>query len=121
VPVYLHHYDADTLEEQSAVCFRAAGQSAKAISILEAKIDKTPATMLRDRGHLQAKLAVAMVYGKQPAPEQAAELGLTALNAARQTGSARIRHELQTLQSRLLDRWPDLPRTQDLREALMAN
>lgn len=118
VPVYLHHYDADTLEEQSAVCYRAAGQGDKAISILQNKIDKMPVGMLRDRGHLNAKLAVAMVYSKQPAPDRAAELGLTALTAARQTGSARIRRELQTLQSQLVGRWPDLPRTRELREAL---
>lgn len=118
VPVYLHHYDTDTLEEQSAVCYRAAGQGDKAIDILQSKIDKMPDEMLRDRGHLNAKLAVAMVYSEQPAPDQAAELGLTALNAARQTGSARIRRELQTLQTQLVTRWPGLPRTRELHEAL---
>ena len=121
VPVYLHHYDADTLEEQSAVCYRAAGQGTMAIRILQSKVDKMPATLLRDRGHLEAKLAVAMVSGGQPAPDRAAELGLSALNAAKQTGSARIHRELRTLQSQLTANWPDLPRTRDLREALIAS
>jgi hypothetical protein len=120
VPVYLHHYDSDALEEQSAACYRAAGQADKAISILQSKIDTMPAEMLRDRGHLNAKLAVAMVHGKQPAPDRAAELGLTALDAARQTGSARIRRELHALKSELVGRWPDLPRTRELCEALGA-
>ena len=120
VPVYLHHYDTDTLEEQSAVCYRAAGQGDKAITILQSKIDKMPPTMLRDRGHLTAKLAVAMVHGKEPAPDRATELGLSALGAAKQTGSARIRREVRTLQSQLLSKWPDLPGTRELGEALIS-
>jgi hypothetical protein len=118
VPVYLHHYDLDTLEEQSAVCYRAAGQGDKAASILQHKIDQTPPAMVRDRGHLTAKLAVTMVQQKQPAPDRAAELGLSALSAARQTGSARIHRELQTLRSTLVSQWPDLPRTRELNDAL---
>lgn len=117
VPVYLHHYDVGTLEEQSAVCYRAAGQGDKAADILQRKIDQTPPAMLRDRGHLMAKLAVTLVQRKQPAPDRAAELGLSALNAARQTGSARIHRELRTLQRTLVGQWPDLPGTRELSDA----
>jgi hypothetical protein len=120
VPVYLHHYDIDTLEEQSAVCYRAAGQGDKAANILQRKIDQTPHAMVRDRGHLTAKLAVTMVQRKQPAPDRAAELGLSALSAARQTGSARIYRELQTLRSTLVSQWPHLPRTRELSDALVS-
>jgi hypothetical protein len=79
-----------------------------------------PPSMLRDRGHLTAKLSVAMVHGKEPAPDRAAELGLSALGAARQTGSARIHREVRTLHSQLLSKWPDLPGTRELSEALIS-
>ena len=66
------------------------------------------------------KLAVTMVQRKQPAPDRAAELGLSVLSAARQTGSARIHRELQTLRSTLVSRWPDLPKTRELSDALVS-
>jgi hypothetical protein len=50
-PVYLHHYDLDTLEEQSASGYRACGRAEKAVAILEAKIAATPQHLHRDLGH----------------------------------------------------------------------
>jgi hypothetical protein len=49
-----------------------------------------------------------------------AALGLDALAAARQTGSARILGELQTLGQRLTAQWPAHPATRAVREAVAA-
>ncbi|MBB4920569.1 helix-turn-helix domain-containing protein [Streptosporangium saharense] len=120
VPVYLHHYDVDALREQSAVCHRAAGRADTAVSILEEQIEKLPANVTRDRGHLTAKLAVAVVQTAHPDVARAAHLGQYALGVARQTGSVRIHRELRTLDSELLRRWPDDAASRDFHEALVA-
>lgn len=119
VPVYLNQYDLGVLEEQTAACYRAAGRADTAISILEKRISAMPASLTRDRGHLTAKLAVAVAQAGQPDPSRAAQLGVTAIDAAQRTGSARIMRELQTLNSELAARWPDRKETQTLRHALM--
>jgi hypothetical protein len=76
--------------------------------------------LIRDRGHLTAKLAVAVTRTAQPDPARAASLGLEALTAARQTGSARILGELRTLDQRLTGQWPAHPAARSIREALAA-
>ncbi|WP_214411935.1 helix-turn-helix domain-containing protein [Sphaerisporangium fuscum] len=119
VPVYLHHYDLDTLQEQSAVCHRAAGRPDTAVTILEEQITKLPDNLARDRGHLTAKLAVAVVQAEQD-PDRSAHLGREALGVAQQTGSARIHRELRTLDTELLHRWPDHAAVRDFHEELMS-
>jgi hypothetical protein len=120
VPVYLHHYDLRTLEEQSAACYQAAGRADVAVTILENTIAATSNTLARDRGHLTAKLAVAISRTSQPDPGHAGSLGLQALNIARDTGSARIMRELRTLDDQLSARWPSHPASRNLRDALAA-
>jgi transcriptional regulator with XRE-family HTH domain len=117
-PVYLHHYDLDTLEEQSASGYRACGQAETAVAILERKIAATPDRMHRDQGHQLAKLANTVLATTQPDPERAVELGLRCVTTARSTGSARITKELRTLDRTLTRRWPTLPGTTELHEAL---
>jgi tetratricopeptide (TPR) repeat protein len=119
-PVYIHHYDLDTLEEQSATCYRSVGRAEDAISILERKIKQLPETMHRDRGHQMAKLANAVVATKQPEPEKAAHLGLACLDIARLTGSARIEKELHALDTALMAAWPYQADARAFHEALTA-
>jgi hypothetical protein len=117
-PVYLHHYDLLTLEEQSAVCHREAGHADTAMAILENSIAATAGSATRDRGHLTAKLAVTITQASQPDPDRAARLGMDALAIARDSGSARIIRELRTLDSRLLSHWPGHPASRDFSQAL---
>lgn len=119
-PVYLHHYDLRTLEEQSASCYLHTGKAATAIAILETSLSRTASVLTRDRGHTTAKLAVAVTRSAQPDPGRAARLGLDALTIARATGSARITRELHALDTALTARWPAHPGTRDLHEALAA-
>jgi len=119
-PVYLHGYDLDALEEQSASAYRSAGHTATAAAILERKIRQTPNHLARDQAHQRAKLANLVTAGPDPDPERAAELGIACLDAWRQTGSARIAGELHELKRTLARRWPDLPAARPLHDALMA-
>jgi transcriptional regulator with XRE-family HTH domain len=119
-PVYLHHYDLDALEEQSASGYRACGQAEIAVAILERKVAATPDHMHRDQGHHLAKLANTILATPQPDPERAITLGLRCLAIARSTGSARIIKELRSLDRALTRRWPTLPGTAEFREALAA-
>lgn len=119
VPVYLHNYDLSTLEEQSAVCHRAAGRADTAVSILENKINALDENLVRDRGHLTAKLAVAVAQSPGCGdPGRAAHLGHDALAVAQQTGSARILRELRTLDTELLKHWPRHAEARVFHEAL---
>jgi hypothetical protein len=120
VPVYLHHYDLPTLHEQSAACYQAAGQADTAVTILGNTIAATGQTLTRDRGHLTAKLAVAITHTTHPDPDQAASLGLHALTTARTTGSARIMRELWALDIQLTNRWPTHPASHSFHDALAA-
>jgi transcriptional regulator with XRE-family HTH domain len=119
-PIYLHQYDMKTLTEQSASCYQVTGQAERAVSILEDAVGATSPSLVRDRGHLTAKLAVAVTRTAHPDPDRAAGLGMDALSAARQTGSARIISELRALDQRLSARWPAHPGSRALREALAA-
>ncbi len=119
-PPYLRRYDLGVLQEQAAACHRAAGQAEIAMSILESKLRATPASLTRDRGHLAAKLAVAVVLGRHPDPSRAAQFGMAAIDAAHRTGSARIIAELRLLASQLSDRWPDRRETRAFHESWAA-
>ncbi|MEU6716225.1 hypothetical protein ABZ897_32575 [Nonomuraea sp. NPDC046802] len=99
--------------------YRAAGRADEAVRILQAQIDNMPANLVRDRGHLTAKLAVTVVQAEQD-PARAAYLGHQALGAAEQTSSARIRRELRALDGALLERWPDHADVKAFHEALIA-
>jgi hypothetical protein len=119
-PVYLRHYDLCTLEEQSAACYQEAGRAGIAVTILENTIAATSSSLARDRGHLTAKLAVAITRTPQPDPGRAASLGIDALRIARDTGSARITRELRILDDQLQTRWPSHPASRSLHDALAA-
>jgi hypothetical protein len=119
-PAYLNNYDLRALTEQSAACYQVTGQADRAVTILEDTITSMSPALVRDCGHLTAKLAVALTRARQPDPARAASLGLDALAAARQTGSGRILGELRTLDQRLTAQWPGHPASRSIREALAA-
>jgi hypothetical protein len=119
-PVYLHSYNIDMLDEQSASGYRSCGQADTAVAILERRIADTPAEHLRDRAHQLTKLANAVLDTTQPDPERAAAIGLACVEAVGYTGSARIGTELRALDRTLSRRWPELTGARELREALAA-
>jgi hypothetical protein len=90
------------------------------VTILENTITATSSSLARDRGHLTAKLAVAITRTSQPDPGRAASLGMEALRIAGDTGSARIIRELHTLDNRLQAQWASHPASRSLHHALAA-
>ena len=80
-PLYLHHYDLDTLEEQSASGYRACGKAETAIAILEAKIAATPKHL-----HRAAWVSVSSVS--------------TANRRDSTAGRGSIRYSIETLSAR---------------------
>jgi hypothetical protein len=76
-PAYLNNYDLRALTEQSAACYQVTGQADRAVTILEDTITGVSPALVRDRGHLAAKLAVALTRARQPDPARAATLDLT--------------------------------------------
>jgi hypothetical protein len=117
--VYIQYYDLGVLEDQSATCYRSIGRAKDAIAIFERRIaGSLDANLHRDCGYQMAKLANTVLATKQPEPERAAQLGLTCLDLAHQTGSARIGKELGTLDATLTARWPDQPDVRAFHDAL---
>jgi Helix-turn-helix domain len=117
--VYIQYYDLGVLEDQSATCYRSIGRAEDAIAIFERRIaGSLDANLHRDRGYQMAKLANTVLATKQPEPERAAQLGLTCLDLARQTGSARIGKELGTLDATLTARYTDQPDVRAFHDAL---
>lgn len=119
-PVYLHHYNLDVLEEQSASGYRACGHADTAVRILEGKIRATDQHLQRDHGHLLAKLANTVTATRQPEPDRAIALGLRSAAAAGRTGSARIAQELRTLDGVLALNWPTVPGRAEFHDAVVA-
>src|SRR5690606_41529414 len=119
-PVYLHHYNVDTLAEQSASGYRACGHAETAVAILERQIAVAPQHLVRDQGHQLAKLANTVLATANPDPERAIDLGLRCVPTAYETGSARITKELRMLDHTLTRRWPGLAGTTQFHEALIA-
>jgi tetratricopeptide (TPR) repeat protein len=84
-----------------AQCWARLDQHDKAATTLSQVLASWPATLQRDAGLHQARLAHA--YAADGEPDRAAIEGLAALEIARSTGSARIMLELGALDKRLYD------------------
>ncbi|MDG4760434.1 helix-turn-helix transcriptional regulator [Micromonospora sp. WMMD710] len=119
-PVYLYQYNLGELVEQSAGGYRACGQAATAVRILENKIKATSEHLRRDQGHLLAKLANTVLATKDPEPDRAIALGMRSASAAHLTGSARITQELRALDTVIAARFPTVPGRRELNEAIAA-
>ncbi|MET9697653.1 Twin-arginine translocation pathway signal [Streptomyces sp. NPDC006529] len=103
------------LEVQRATCYGRLGLGREAESLWAEVLDAVPATARRDRGVYLARHAAAAAGANEP--EQAVELARTAAEIAVETGSARMRRELITLE-RAMRPWHDAPVGRDLAELL---
>ncbi|MFE6813540.1 Twin-arginine translocation pathway signal [Streptomyces sp. NPDC057675] len=101
------------LEVQRATCYGRLGVEAS--DLWSQVLDVVPATARRDRGVYMARHATAAATARQP--EQAVEIARTVATIAVETGSARMRRELATLE-RAMRPWHDAPVGRDLAEAL---
>ncbi|MFF5451895.1 Twin-arginine translocation pathway signal [Streptomyces sp. NPDC012950] len=103
------------LEVQRATCYGRLGLGEEASDLWTQVLAAVPGTARRDRGVYMARHATAAATARQP--EQAVEIAREVATIAVETGSARMRRELTTLE-RAMRPWQDAPVGRDLAEAL---
>ncbi|WP_327169497.1 Twin-arginine translocation pathway signal [Streptomyces subrutilus] len=103
------------LEVQRATCYGRLGLGREAESLWSQVLAVVPATARRDRGVYLARHATAAAGAREP--EQAVEIARAAAEIAVETGSARMRRELVTLE-RAMRPWHDSPVGRDLADVL---
>ncbi|WP_432086123.1 Twin-arginine translocation pathway signal [Streptomyces sp. bgisy095] len=103
------------LEVQRATCYGRLGLGAEASALWTQVLDVVPGTARRDRGVYMARHATAVAVARDP--EQAVEIAREVATIAVETGSARMRRELATLE-RVMRPWQDAPVGRALTEAL---
>ncbi|PWI11447.1 Twin-arginine translocation pathway signal [Streptomyces sp. NWU339] len=103
------------LEVQRATCYGRLGLGQEAVALWDQILTLIPETARRDRGVYLARHATAAAHAG--APDQALEIAQAAIGIAAETGSARMRRELLTLQQ-AMQPWQDAPVGRDLRDAL---
>ena len=103
------------LEVQRATCYGRLGLGEEAGALWSQVLDVVPATARRDRGVYMARHATAAAAAREP--EQALEIARMVADIAVETGSARMRRELGTLE-RAMRPWQDAPVGRDLAEVL---
>ncbi|MCX5390436.1 Twin-arginine translocation pathway signal [Streptomyces sp. NBC_00094] len=103
------------LEVQRATCYGRLGLGAEASDLWSQVLDVVPATARRDRGVYMARHATAAAAAREP--EQAVEIARDVAVIEAETGSARMRRELATLE-RVMRPWQDAPVGRDLAEIL---
>ncbi|MPY62449.1 Twin-arginine translocation pathway signal [Streptomyces spongiae] len=92
------------LEVQRATCYGRLELGAEASGLWRQVLDGVPSAARRDRGVYLARYAAAAATAHEP--EQAVEIGIQAVQIAVETGSARMKKELGTLE-RAMRPWAD--------------
>ncbi|MET9880990.1 Twin-arginine translocation pathway signal [Actinacidiphila glaucinigra] len=103
------------LEVQRATCYGRLGLGREAGDLWTQVLDGVPTTARRDRGVYMARQATAAAAAQDP--EQAVEIAREVATVAVETGSARMRRELRTLEQ-VMRPWHDAPVGRDLTEVL---
>jgi len=108
------HYDETLLAMQTAICFAEAGKPLRAVEIYRQELS-TRAFSRRDYGYFQSLMANTLAAAGEP--DDAAQLGIDALEVAASTDSRRTVHELRRLTGRL-EPWARRTKVRELAEAL---
>ncbi len=103
------------LEVQRATCYGRLGLGREAGALWSQVLDTVPVTARRDRGVYMARQAAAAASAREP--DLAVEIAREAATIAVETGSARMRRELRTLE-RTMRPWQDAPSGRELAEVL---
>lgn len=107
-------YDQALLILQTAICYAEAGKPLRAVEIYRQALT-TRAFSWRDYGYFQSQMANTIAAAGEP--DEAARLGLDALDVAVKTDSRRTLKELHRLTSRL-EPWSRRAAVRELRYAL---
>jgi transcriptional regulator with XRE-family HTH domain len=110
------HYDQALLSMQTAICYAEAGKPQRAVGLYNEELSAR-AFSRRDYGYFLALMANAVAASGEP--DDAAQLGIDALDVAAKTDSRRTVQELRRLTSRL-EPWSRRTVVRKLHEALAA-
>jgi transcriptional regulator with XRE-family HTH domain len=110
------YFTADTLRLRQAACYTEAGKPAHAATLFADVIATAPLSR-RDAGFFRARRATALALSGEP--DEAALVGLQAVQIARDTSSERTMRVLAEV-SQALTLWHNRPAPRALREALTA-
>jgi len=110
------YFTADTLQLRQAVCYTEAGKPAQAATLFEDVI-ASGALSRRDAGFFRARQATALALSGQP--DEAAAVGLEAVQVAREMRSRRTMYVLADA-VRSLDPWRSRSGPRALREAILS-
>jgi transcriptional regulator with XRE-family HTH domain len=110
------YFTADTLQLRQAVCYTEAGKPALAVTLFTDVI-ASGALSRRDAGFFRARQAAALALSGQP--DEAATVGLEAVQVAREMRSRRTIYVLADA-VRSLDPWRSRPGPRALREAILS-
>lgn len=108
------YFTIDTLILRRAACYTVAGKPAKAASLF-AEVIAGGSLSRRDSGFFQARWAVALALSGEP--DEAAAVGLSALDLASRTDSERTKRVLTNV-VRVMKPWAYRPGPRALSEAL---
>jgi hypothetical protein len=111
------NFTADTLLLRQAACYTEAGKPARAAALFGAVIARGGLSR-RDAGFFRARQATALALSGEP--DEAAAVGLQAIQAARETNSERTIRVLADVAGTLTP-WSSRPGPQALSQALSAS
>lgn len=108
------YFTAETLSLRCATCYTEAGKPAQAAALFADVIAGTTLSR-RDGGFFRARRATALALSGEP--DEAAKVGLQAMQIARETNSERTIRVLAEV-AHVLTPWSSRPRPRELKEAL---
>jgi len=108
------HYDETLLAMQTAICFAEAGKPLRSVEIYRRELSAR-AFSRRDYGYFQSLMANTLAAAGEP--DEAAQLGIDALDVAASTDSRRTVQELRRLTGRL-EPWANRASVRELHDAL---
>jgi transcriptional regulator with XRE-family HTH domain len=108
------YFTADTLTLRCAACYTEAGKPAKAAALFADVIGSSTLSR-RDAGFFRARQATALALSGEP--DEAASIGLQAMQIAQETNSERTVRVLADV-AQVLTPWRSRPKPRELREAL---
>jgi transcriptional regulator with XRE-family HTH domain len=94
------------------------GGNARAVEWLSAGLTELPPEAGQSELSVGYRVQLAAAHARARDPEQACSVAAQAALIARQTGSSRLRAQLDRLLAQLSARWPDLPAVADLDELM---
>jgi hypothetical protein len=103
---------------QRGLAYFYLNRNARAVEWLSAGLTELPPEAGQSELFAGYRVQLAAAHARAAEPEQACSVASQAVLIARQTGSSRLRAQLDRLLAQLSARWPTLPAVADLGELM---